>query len=239
LEPSAGQGALADLITNRDAVTTIELNPLNCAVLRNKGYSPIQTDFLAWRDGEYDLIPMNPPFSSPQQKNVYIDHIMHAWSMLAEYGHIVAITPVGWLYNNTKAISDFRDLVFQNGSYEKLPENAFAASGTNVNTCIIALSKDHDARKREMEPILGHPNDACYQLYLAIFNNGDLYRQLCKTAMSHETLDALRSAFDPILRDAIKKEAGVIRESGYKLWYTGADEDYLINTISQEFHSNQ
>jgi len=61
LEPSAGQGGLADLMPK--STTCIEVSELHCAVLKAKGYQVEQTDFLTYGYGRvFDRIVMNPPF---------------------------------------------------------------------------------------------------------------------------------------------------------------------------------
>lgn len=70
LEPSAGEGALADEITKAFTkagitfeLTCIEIDPLNLLTLESKGYQPYKGDFLKYEaEQEFDLIVMNPPF---------------------------------------------------------------------------------------------------------------------------------------------------------------------------------
>lgn len=92
LEPSAGQGGLADLLP-RDRCTLVEAAKLNCAVLRSKGFSSVlQQDFLQWRPGRrFDRIVMNPPFTKSQ----WLAHLEHAATLLGHEGRLVAVLPAG------------------------------------------------------------------------------------------------------------------------------------------------
>lgn len=92
LEPSAGQGNIADLLP-KDRTTLVEVAPLNCRVLKAKGYPNIvQEDFLKWHPGRrFDRIVMNPPFTKQQWRR----HLEHASDLLAAEGRIVAVLPVG------------------------------------------------------------------------------------------------------------------------------------------------
>lgn len=88
LEPSAGQGALADKMPK--STTCIEASPLHCAVLKAKGYQTECADFLQWGYGRtFDRIVMNPPFSDGRG----VAHVQHAASMLSVGGRLVAILP--------------------------------------------------------------------------------------------------------------------------------------------------
>lgn len=88
LEPSAGQGGLADLMPK--STTCIEVSALHCAVLKAKGYQVEQADFIQWGHGRtFDRIVMNPPFSDGRA----VDHVRHAGKMLAVGGVLVAIMP--------------------------------------------------------------------------------------------------------------------------------------------------
>lgn len=89
LEPSAGQGGLADLMPH-DQTTCVEVSPLHCTVLKAKGYQIEQADFLGWGYGRtFDRIVMNPPFSEGRA----VAHVKHAASMLSVGGMLVAIMP--------------------------------------------------------------------------------------------------------------------------------------------------
>lgn len=91
LEPSAGQGAIAELLP-KDRTTCIEISEVHCAILRAKGFTVKQADFIAWaarHDGCFDRIAMNPPYAEGQ----YMAHVEAAASLLAPGGQMVAIVP--------------------------------------------------------------------------------------------------------------------------------------------------
>ena len=85
LEPSAGTGDIAALIPG---IHCIEVSALRCDVLRARGMSVEQGDFLRHK-GEYDRIVMNPPFSEGRWQA----HIQHAYEVLAPGGRMVAVIP--------------------------------------------------------------------------------------------------------------------------------------------------
>lgn len=92
LEPSAGQGGLADLLP-KERTTCVEISDLHCQILRAKGHNVAQGDFLDCdRNGHrYDRIVMNPPFSEGRWQA----HVEHAADMLGPGGQLVAILPEG------------------------------------------------------------------------------------------------------------------------------------------------
>lgn len=90
LEPSAGQGGLADFMP-KDDTACFEVSALNCKVLEAKGHSVVHGDFLAWSPQfrAYDRIVMNPPFSEGRWQA----HTQHAATMVKQGGRLVAILP--------------------------------------------------------------------------------------------------------------------------------------------------
>lgn len=92
LEPSAGNGALADLV-GVGRITCVELAELRATILKAKGHAVICDDFLAWAGktwDQYDRIVMNPPFSEGRWRA----HLEAAAARLAPGGRIVAVLPV-------------------------------------------------------------------------------------------------------------------------------------------------
>lgn len=91
LEPSAGMGGLADLMP-KDRTTCVEISPLHCKVLAEKGLYAIEMDFIAWsaetRD-RFNRIVMNPPFSEGRWQA----HLQSAARILVSDGRLVAILP--------------------------------------------------------------------------------------------------------------------------------------------------
>lgn len=93
LEPSAGQGGIADFLP-KDRTTCIEIAPLNCTVLKAKGYNVIEGDFIVWADlkpftREFDVVVMNPPFADGRAKL----HSEYASTKVNQGGRLVAILP--------------------------------------------------------------------------------------------------------------------------------------------------
>ena len=95
LEPSAGQGHLLDLFKanfpNAD-ITAVEINPMHCQKLKNKGYDPINDDFLNVEVSTiFELVLMNPPFTYE------MEHIQHAYKFLVDDGQLITIASGGIL----------------------------------------------------------------------------------------------------------------------------------------------
>lgn len=153
LEPSAGGGALADVLRSRGAdVTCVELNPEAVAILRGKGHTVIEGDFLALTLGDlggaFDIIVMNPPFTKDQD----IRHVLHAYGMLQPGGYLGAITAPGWTFGDTTARSEFRRWQAQlEAERTEIPEGTFKESGTNIRTILLTLTKPADAPAPSME----------------------------------------------------------------------------------------
>lgn len=90
LEPSAGTGALADLMTDAGSLLCIEVSKLHCEILKSKGHFVQQGDFLEQPAvGKYSRVVMNPPFSEGRWQA----HLKHALGFLKANGKLVAILP--------------------------------------------------------------------------------------------------------------------------------------------------
>lgn len=126
LEPSAGQGGLADLMPK--STTCVEVSGLHCAVLEAKGYQVEQADFITWGYGRtFDRIVANPPFSDGRA----VAHVKHAASMLAVKGILVAIMPAS---NKGKIIVEG-----MNHEWSSVYNNEFADA--SVSVVILKLSQ--------------------------------------------------------------------------------------------------
>lgn len=90
LEPSAGTGGLADLMP-QERTHCVEVSALHCVVLRGKGHTVTEADFLSWRPAGlmFDRVVMNPPFSEGRWQA----HLEHAAQFVAAGGRLVAILP--------------------------------------------------------------------------------------------------------------------------------------------------
>jgi len=141
LEPSAGTGAMLGLILDAGAdVVAVEIRQdLAAALQRFPTVEVYQENFLACeseRLGTFDRIVMNPPFAGEQD----IRHVMHAAKFLKPSGRLVAIMSAGVTFRQDRLARDFRAMVEERGGViEPLPEDAFKASGTGVNTVLVTL----------------------------------------------------------------------------------------------------
>ncbi len=90
LEPSAGQGGLADYMP-KDRTLCIEISELFCHVLKAKRHWVEEFDFLHWPGvhRRFDRIVMNPPFSEGR----WLAHLQRATLFLAPGGRLVAVLP--------------------------------------------------------------------------------------------------------------------------------------------------
>lgn len=125
LEPSAGQGGLADLMP-LDRTVCVEVSPLHCQILVAKGHQTVEADFLKWHPGAvFDRVVMNPPFSEGRWQA----HLQHAASMLNPVGgRLVAILPA--TAKGKKLLEGF------DHEYSQVFENEFA--GTSVSVVILS-----------------------------------------------------------------------------------------------------
>ncbi len=142
LEPSAGDGALADVARAAGAkVTVVENYRPNALVLKEKGYDVIEEDFLSLSPddlGLFDAIVANPPFSNNQD----IEHVTHMLKFLKPGGYLSVITSTRWMTGAQKAHREFKSLMDVMGAtWEEIDAGAFKASGTMVPTLRIRLQK--------------------------------------------------------------------------------------------------
>lgn len=135
LEPSTGHADLLGTMEfiSRTRLTTLELAPLFCEILRLKGYATIQGDFLSqareWfkTQRRFHRVVMNPPFCNQQAKN----HVLAAYHLLHAGGKVFAILPAS-LYN---AFDDLGVTTVKSPVYT----NAF--DNTDVATFILELHR--------------------------------------------------------------------------------------------------
>lgn len=139
LEPSAGQGGIADHIPKECKIDCVELLANNAKILKEKGYSFHLADFLSIKPSySYDRVVMNPPFEKQQD----IDHVLHAWQFLKSGGILVSVMSSSVLFRENKKTIDFRVFVSKhNGVIVRLPASSFKLSGTNVNTVLVTVYK--------------------------------------------------------------------------------------------------
>ena len=138
LEPSAGQGGIADHLEGF-TVDCVELLADNAKVLRTKGYNMLHegTFFDVVPTPIYDKVVMNPPF----EKQADIDHVLHAFKFLKPGGRLVSIMASSVTFRENKKTLDFKALVDRQGFIEHNPAGAFKESGTMVSTVTVVLDK--------------------------------------------------------------------------------------------------
>lgn len=143
LEPSAGNGNIAEVI--RDAGVkpdVVEQSSRLREILEAKGFNLTGQDFLDVKDGGYDRIVMNPPFSNGQDA----EHIHHAYTLLKPGGKLVAIAGEGIFFRNDAKATAFRQWLDDvGGTSEKLPEGTFKDASlmatTGVNARMVTIEK--------------------------------------------------------------------------------------------------
>jgi hypothetical protein len=147
LEPSCGKGDIIDAIRRRvpeAEIVAIEHNLTLQGILTAKGYADIVEygDFLK-HHGEYDRVVMNPPFEQGQD----IDHVRHAYELLAPGGRVVAIVSEGPFFRSDTQSVAFREFLgsLDEAYDEELPPDAFngvdAFRQTGVKTRLVILNK--------------------------------------------------------------------------------------------------
>ncbi len=141
LEPEAGRGNIAFPCADLAAVVDCyELMPANYEFLASsvRLNAVHHGDFLAAiPEPIFDRVVANPPFA-PSQAD--IKHVLHALRFLKPGGLLVAVMSAGVTFRDNKLTQDFRNLLrARGGDLEALPEGAFKASGTMVNTIIVTI----------------------------------------------------------------------------------------------------
>lgn len=138
LEPSAGQGGIADHVPYKDLLDCVELLSENITILEQKGYRVISGNFLEVEIAPiYDRVVMNPPF----EKQADIDHVLKAWEYVKPGGRLVSIMASNVVFRENRKTVEFRELLESHGTLEHNPVGSFKESGTMVNTVIIVMDK--------------------------------------------------------------------------------------------------
>ena len=143
LEPSAGLGAIANRLPY-DQLVCVEKNGERAIALQKKGYRTEHRDFLTM-SGQFDTIVMNPPFEQSQD----IDHVRHAYEVLAPGGWMVSVMSEGPFFRQDSKAQAFRAWLDEVGGYsERLDQGAFKESGTQVSARLVAIHKNADMLPR-------------------------------------------------------------------------------------------
>jgi hypothetical protein len=142
LEPSAGLGHLADVISELhpdNDLKVVEISYSLSEALRLKGYEIAEREDFLNHTGTYDRIIMNPPFENGQD----MDHVRHAYSLLNEGGRLVAIMAAN-KGNTDRKTAEFNQFIQNNGG-SITPNNTgsflSAFRPTGVNTITVILDK--------------------------------------------------------------------------------------------------
>lgn len=146
LEPSAGEGALAQALVrqgypSRDIVC-VELDAGRAATLRAQGYRDVaEADFLTWLPAGYtpiEAVVMNPPFGRGEE----VRHLARAMDLLRPGGRLVAIMPASLTFRQDRAFVGVRTVIESwRGTIEPLPDGTFAEAGTQVRTVLVVADK--------------------------------------------------------------------------------------------------
>lgn len=150
LEPSAGQGHIADRICSTlnlrtNEIFICEILSENKHILNEKGYVCEDLEFIEFArecnklDVTFDRIIMNPPF----ERQSDIDHVTTAFNLLAPDGILVAIMSSGVTFRENKKTVEFCEKILEPHCIhlEHLPNGAFKKSGTMVNTILLRLER--------------------------------------------------------------------------------------------------
>ena len=142
LDPSAGNGSLADLM-REDAgdLVLIESHLPNVLAVEARGYRVLERDFLTVTPHEiglFDGIAANPPFT----KGLDITHIRHMWQFLKPNGVLSVIASQSWIQGGQRKKVAFREFLHCYGAaIEEVAAGSFRKAGTTVATSHIVVRK--------------------------------------------------------------------------------------------------
>lgn len=141
LEPSAGRGAIADVVAYMCPgcrLEVVEIQEENRKVLKGKGHRLVGKDFMKFKKKGYDRIVMNPPFAKQQD----IAHVRHAFSLLKPGGRLVSVMGASVKFRSDKKAVSFREFLEEHGAtVVDLPPETFREAGTLVNAVLVTVDK--------------------------------------------------------------------------------------------------
>ena len=158
LEPSAGNGAILEVLASHDKASTmsldcVELNDEKFRHIDGKlkndllkrsflNYNAFHANFLTWAAQQnlplYDRIIAAPPFKD----NVDLAHIKYMYKLLIPGGILVSLTTPYWMTNNEEHQVKFRKwLEDKKYSITMIADNTFMEKGRTVPTAIIKIYK--------------------------------------------------------------------------------------------------
>lgn len=151
LEPSAGDGAIADAIraaAPHANLICVEADERRADILRGKGHRTFTDLFenaasvMIASVVRFHAIVMNPPFTTRTDPKAWATHVDLALDLLAPRGRLVAVVPASYQFGTTRKIGMLRERISElGGSYDPLATDAFVASGTGVQAGLIAVAR--------------------------------------------------------------------------------------------------
>lgn len=161
LEPSAGDGSLIRaLLAAVPAAEVTAVEPVTERAASVKQISQVYPmhvctlEQYAERFGSggtkpFDLVIMNPPYSVPGNRTIWVDHVKLAWGMLAEGGRLVAIVPgTADERRRDRNIAAVLEFLGPDAVVEQLPAKSFHQYGADVSTCVVAATKQVSSVQR-------------------------------------------------------------------------------------------
>ena len=118
----------------------VELNQACKAVLNEKGYNVVGSDFFLFKpDYQYDFVIGAPNF----RDNIDCKHVMKMYDLVKAGGVISSIMSPYWMTGDSELQKSFRKwLEDKTYSIDMLPDNTFMEDGNTVPTIIIKIYKD-------------------------------------------------------------------------------------------------
>lgn len=154
LEPSAGIGRFVQAITRGLGPEWLELVAVEPDARRARqipadaSVSVVVDTFEAYAararatGDRFDVVIMNPPFAVPGRANIWAEHLMAAWELLAPGGRLVAIVPASVLdQRRAGLVGKAAALVHAHGQGEALDRDTFAESGIVFGTAVVWLDR--------------------------------------------------------------------------------------------------
>lgn len=147
LEPSAGRGALLDIITTYTKhYRAVEYNKKNVDYLRLHNYRVNYTSFEKYAakvQTRFDVVVMNPPFG----KEMDLRHTALAFNLLKTGGRLIGLVAENSLYYDRKVTHDFMNQIhrLKRMGATPIPHGSFKESGTNVDIVMLELYKSRDS----------------------------------------------------------------------------------------------
>lgn len=154
LEPSAGDGALADLVRAAGAdLVLVENWNVNVLKLKAAGYEVMDRDFLTVTPEEiglFDAIVANPPFT----RGLDMIHVERMLRFLKPGGTLSVLTSTSWVDGSQRKQAEFRALLERHGArLERIEPGAFKASGTGVGVMHVVLTLEAVDQPAEVEEL--------------------------------------------------------------------------------------